>query len=123
MDRILQIELYKVKREIKRYGKTYKVQEILRDEYGEQIGEKEKGNIIGLFHITKGYIKKNITDATETVVKAQPKMVVTEEQIKNIIVGNIITINCEKYVVNNINNIQEYNIIYDLSLERIVGDV
>lgn len=123
MDKALQIELYKVKREIKIHGNTYKIHEILRDEYGEQNGEQEKGNIIGLFHTVKGYTKKSVTDGTEIAIKAQPKMIVTDEQIKNVIVGNIIIINGAKYIVNDINNIQEYNIIYDLSLERIVGDV
>lgn len=113
-------ELHKVKREIQIHGDEYTVYKQKTDSYGETTSDIEEiQKVSGLFHITKGYTTQTISDGTRIKAKAQPMLMICmedSEQIKN---GMFVIINNNRYNIVDKNNIQEYNIVVDLSLELV----
>ena len=58
-EKMLQIELNKVKREIKTHGRSYEVKRTILNNYGEDTdGQRSITEVQGLFHTEKGYITK-----------------------------------------------------------------
>lgn len=119
-EKLLKIELYKITREIIMYGNMYKIERTSLDKYGESTGATKKlVDIRGLFHIEKGYVSRNVSDATTTHTKGQPKLLVSYADAVILIPNrDIITINDDTYTITEINNIQEYSIVCDLSLTK-----
>lgn len=113
-------ELNKVEREIKIHGLSYDVVRINADKYGEPIEDKTITNISGLFHTSKGYVTKSVSDGTRTHSKGQPKLLVTYEDAKQLLIGDIVMINDKRYKIVELNNLQEMNIITDVSMELVL---
>jgi hypothetical protein len=115
-------ELQKLKREIQTHGKQYRYYRDDIDEDGEPTGEEQiVAESCGLFHIEKSYITRTKSDGTNTRVKGNPKILVLWEETNGLKCGDKIKINDKTYVITDINNIQEYNIVCDLSLEVILN--
>lgn len=113
-------ELHKVKREIQIYGDEYTVYKQKTDSYGETTSDIEEiQKVSGLFHITKGYTAQTISDGTRIKAKAQQMLMVCMEDSKQIENGMFIVVNNNRYNIVDKNNIQEYNIVVDLSLELV----
>lgn len=121
LERILKMELHKVEREIKTHGMEYEFKRKVLDKYKEDTGEsKTIKNVIGLFHTTKGYISVNTTDDSKIQTKGQPKMMIVFDDSKEIKKGDFVLINNKTYVVLEKNNVQEMNIVIDISLELVL---
>lgn len=113
-------ELYKVKREIQMHGEEYTVYKQKTDKYGETISDIEEiQKVSGLFHITKGYTTQTVSDGTKIRAKSQPMLMVCMEGSKQIENGMFVIINDNRYNIIDKNNIQEYNMVVDLSLELV----
>lgn len=111
------MELCKVSREIQRNGDRADVYEVILDEDGEYKDKSKTGSISVLFHITKGFVSQSIGDATVSRSKGQPAFLMTFSEAEKIEAGNIALYNGKYYRVVEKNNIQEYNIVVDVSLE------
>lgn len=112
-----------VEREIVRNGSTYTVKRNKVDKYGEPTQEVEEVTTLrGLFHISKGFITKNTSDGSQTKTKGQPMILVLLEECKTIQNGDFVVINGNNYKITDKNNIEEYNIIADISLEVVLSD-
>lgn len=119
----LKMELHKVDREIRTHGSKFNVYRDKKDKYGEDTGEQEFVCVIsGLFHISKGYVSKNVTEGTVTHSKGQPMLMCHYSETGNIKTGDYVIINGNKYKVVEKNNIQEYSIVTDISLELMLYD-
>lgn len=113
-------ELYKVKREIQLHGEEYTVYKQKTDKYGETTSDIEEiQKVSGLFHITKGYTTQTISDGTKIRAKSQPMLMVCMEGSEKIENGMFVMINDNRYNIVDKNNIQEYNMVVDLSLELV----
>lgn len=113
-------ELYKVKREIQMYGEEYTVYKQKTDKYGETTSDIEEiQKVSGLFHITKGYTTQTISDGTKVRAKSQPMLMICMEGSEQIENGMFVIINDNRYNIVDKNNIQEYNMVVDLSLELV----
>ncbi len=113
-------ELHKVKREIQIHGDKYTVYKQKTDRYGETTSDIEEiQKVSGLFHITKGYTAQTISDGTKIKAKAQPMLMVCMEDSEQIENGMFVIINNNRYNIVDKNNIQEYNMVVDLSLELV----
>ena len=114
----MKMELHKVLREIQIHGTEYTFFRKKVDKYGEPIKEEPEqiGKVQGLFHVSKGYITQNIQDGTKTHSKGQPMLMVAHENTGEIQTDDFFVINGNRYKVIEKNNIQEYNIITDISL-------
>ncbi len=121
-EKMLQIELNKVKREIKTHGRSYEVKRTILNKYGEDTDEQQSiTEVQGLFHTEKGYITKSISDGSKTHSKGQPKLMVSYSDSVDIKNGDLIQINENIYKVIEKNNIQEFNIVCDISMELVLN--
>lgn len=117
----LVFELYKVKREIEIHGCEYDLYESIKDRYEESTGDIRVINTFrGLFHISKGYSNSRVSDGTETHVKGMPMILCRYDDAKSMKRDMRVIVNNKTYVITDINNIQEYNIVVDISLELVV---
>lgn len=126
-------EAYKLKRELKRSGKTYKIERYGVNEYGEPIKDSISstscvGKFRGLYHEQNGYIQKSTMDTTQVISKKIPMIMCLYEDIDNLNLkvddfiqigeccGNI---DFSEYRITGITNIQNWGIIADISLEPV----
>lgn len=112
-----------IEREITRNGSTYIVKRNKVDKYGEPTQEVEEVTTLrGLFHISKGFVTKNTSDGSQTKTKGQPMILALLEECETIQNGDFVVINGNIYKITDKNNIEEYNIIADISLEVVLSD-
>lgn len=119
----MKMELHKVLREIQIHGTEYIFLRKSVDGYGEPTKEEPKQvvKVQGLFHVSKGYITQNIQDGTKIHSKGQPMLMVAYENTVEIQMDDFVVINGNTYKVVEKNNIQEYNIVTDISLELVLN--
>ena len=115
------IELHKVVREIATHGSEYVFNRETKDDYGEATGEEtEIKNITGIFHSTNTFITKNVTDGSVTIKKEQPMILTTFEDGAELQVDDVTVINGSRFKITGKNNVQEKNILCDISLEVVL---
>jgi len=119
-------EAYKIKRELKRSGTDYEVKRAKKNEFGEPISEMEiVGKLKGLYHEQNGSIRVTTGDTTQIRTKKVPMVLCLYEDAASLVlqVGDIVKINTKTFKVNGVINIQEWNLISDISLEVIDNGV
>lgn len=120
---LLKMELLKVMREITVHGTEYEVVRMIKDEYGEDTGKSESiGTFKSLFHESVGNMRNaSISDGTTTHGKAVSKVLLSWEDTKPVQNGDFFLINSNKYKVIEKSNVQEYNILCDITLELVLN--
>lgn len=124
-----QFEAYKIRREIKRSGETYTFKRPVLNEFGEPSGDEiEVGSLRGLYHEQYGNdsnIRLMTGDTTQIRTKKMPMILCIYEDAKalNLHLGDKLYLNGRILKVVSLVNIQEWNIIGDLSLEEVATDV
>lgn len=126
-------EAYKLRRELKRSGKTYKIGRYGVNEYGEPIkgsinSNSCVGKFRGLYHEQNGYTQKSMMDTTQVISKKIPMIMCLFEDIKelNLKIDDVImigeqdkNIDFTEHRIVGITNIQNWGIIADISLEPV----
>lgn len=113
-------EAYKIRRELKKVGTEYKFKRAKLNDFKEPTDENElAGKLLGLYHEQNSYVSVTVSDATQTRTKKVPMILCLYEDAKTLKFGDIVEINSKKLKVTGIVNIQEWNIIADVSLEVI----
>lgn len=121
-EKMLQIELNKVKREIKTHGRSYEVKRTILNNYGEDTDEQRSiTEVQGLFHTEKGYMTKSVSDGSKTHSKGKPKLMIAYDDSVLIKNGDTIQINENIYKIIEKSNIQEFNIVCDISMELVLN--
>ena len=113
-------EAYKIQRELKRSGIEYEFKRAKRNEFNEPIDElNDIGKLRGLYHEQNGSVQITTGDTTQTRTKKIPMILCLYEDIASLVlqVGDIVKINSKTFKVTGIVDIQEWNIISDISLE------
>ena len=113
-------EAYKIKRELKRSGIEYKFKRYKKNNFGEPIldsGPDEVGSIRGLYHEQNGRIEITMGDTTQVRTKKVPMILCLYEDAASLFINDIVIINNKTFRVTGVSNIQEWNIISDISLE------
>lgn len=121
-----QFEAYKIKREIRRSGETYTFMRPSLNEFGEPSGdETEVGSLCGLYHEQNSNVQLTTGDTTQIRTKKLPMILCIYEDAKtlNLQLGDKLYLNDRILKVVSLVNIQEWNIIGDLSLEEVATDV
>lgn len=121
-----QFEAYKIKREIRRSGETYTFMRPSLNEFGEPSGdETEVGSLRGLYHEQNSNVQLTTGDTTQIRTKKLPMILCIYEDAKtlNLQLGDKLYLNDRILKVVSLINIQEWNIIGDLSLEEVANDV
>lgn len=112
------IELHKVAVEIERHGSNYLIQRNELNEYREKTGNiTDVKKIQGIFHIEKGYSTRTVSDGSETVSKGQPKLFVKTKDVCSVIKNDFLEIDNKAYIITDINDVEGFGIVSDLSLE------
>lgn len=115
-------ETYKLKRELNRSGIEYEFKRAEENKFGENVGElKVIGKLTGLYHEQNGAIKITTGDTTKTRNKKIPMILCLYEDAARLAlqIDDIVEINSKKFKVTGVLNIQEWNLISDISLEVI----
>ena len=115
-------EVYKLRRELKRSGRCYRFQRATVNTYGESDGVMEVvGDLVGLYHEQNSHVAITMTDTTQIRTKKVPSILCLYEDVKplDLIAGDIVVVNGKRMKVTGIVNVQEWNMIADISLEVI----
>lgn len=113
-------EAYKLKRELKRSGTFFDLKRHIENEFGEKILEPQiTGGILGLYHEQNSNIQILNGETTRSRTEKLPMILcLLDDVVKNKIqVDDFIRMNGRIFKVTGIVNIQEWNIIADISLE------
>lgn len=115
-----QFEAYKIKRELKRSGIDYEFKRSGVNDFGEPVGEPiVVGTIRGLYHEQNSSVQVTAGDTTQVRTKKIPMILCLYEDAASLVlqVGDELKINNKTLKVTGVVNIQEWNIIADISLE------
>lgn len=111
-------EAYKLRRELKRIGKECEFKRAKLNNFKEPTNESEPvGKLIGLYHEQNSSVSVTTGETTQTRTKKVPMILCLYEDAKILKLGDTIKINSKTLKVTGIVNIQEWNIIADISLE------
>lgn len=111
-------EMYKLRRELKRTGKEYVFKRAKSNQFKEPTKDtNDVGKLIGLYHEQNGNISITTGETTQTRTKKVPMILCLFDDAKFLNVGDMVEINSKTFKVTGIVNIQEWNIIADISLE------
>lgn len=113
-------EAYKVRRELKRIGKEYEFKRAKLNNFKEPTNENMvAGKLTGLYHEQNSNVSISTGDTTQTRTKKIPMILCLYEDATFLKIGDKVKINSKTFKVTGIINIQEWNIIADISLEVI----
>ena len=119
-------EVYKIKRELKRSGIDYEFVRPVPNKFGEPSKDAEiVGMLRGLYHEQNAHISVMTGDTTQTRTKKVPSILCLYEEAAPLclVVGDRVSINGKTMKVTGIVNIQEWNLIVDVSLEVVDNGV
>lgn len=119
-------EVYKVSREIRRSGKEYEFDRIGTNEYGEPLGGNYVvGRLRGLYHEKNEHISVTMGDTTRIRSKKVPSILCLYNDVVplQLSIGDKTTINGKDMKVTGIVNVQEWDLIADVSLEVVDSGV
>lgn len=113
-------EAYKVRRELKRIGKEYEFKRAKLNDFKEPTKDSVvAGKLTGLYHEQNSNVSITTGDTTQTRSKKVPMILCLYEDANFLKVDDSVKINSKTFKVTGIVNIQEWNIIADISLEVI----
>lgn len=111
-------EAYKLRRELKRSGKEYTFARPKLNAFKEPTSETTPfGKLIGLYHEQNSNVEITTGDTTQIRTKKIPMILCLYEEANFLKVEDTVEINSKTFKVTGIVNIQEWNIIADVSLE------
>lgn len=113
-------EAYKVRRELKRIGKEYEFKRAKLNDFKEPTKDSVvAGKLTGLYHEQNSNVSITTGDTTQTRTKKVPMILCLYEDATFLKIGDKVKINSKMFKVTGVTNIQEWNIIADISLEVI----
>ena len=119
-------EAYKIKRELKRSGIDYEFKRKKKNDFGEPVGDPEVfGSLKGIYHEQNSNIQVTTGDTTQVRTKKIPMILCLYEDTARLalVVGDTVIINAKTFKVTGVVNIQEWNLISDISLEVVDSGV
>lgn len=119
-------EAYKIKRELKRSGIDYEFKRAEKNDFGESTDELNiVGKLKGLYHEQNSTIQITTGETTQTRTKKVPMILCLYEDTASLIlqVGDIVKINAKIFKVTGVTDVQEWNLISDISLEVVDNGV
>jgi len=113
-------EAYKIAREIKRSGGFYTFFRYVLNDFDEPTDEtKDVATISGLYHEQNSNIEITTGDTTQIRTTKIPMILCLYEDVSDLQIGDVVTINGKNYKLTGIVNVQEWSIVGDISLEVI----
>lgn len=119
-------EVYKLKRELKRSGRDYEFTRSKVNEFGEPSDKEEEIGILkGLYHERSEHIMVSMSDTTQVRTKKVPSILCLYEDAVSLalVIGDRVKLNGKTMKVTGVVDIQEWNLIADVSLEVVDNGV
>lgn len=120
-------EAYKMKRELKRSGIDYEFKRSEKNAFGEPIDTQPKvvGTLKGLYHEQNSNVEITTGDTTQVRTKKIPMILCLYEDAASLClsVGDTVQFNGKMFALTGVVNVQEWNIIADISLEVVDNGV
>ena len=113
-------ERNKLSRLIRVQGLPYTFKRHKLNDFKEPMEEVSATTVRGVFHQTTQYVSVVGADASSVQNKFSPFILALYPEAKGIKQGDFVQINGVKYAVNGLNNIGNWNIAVDISLEAVV---
>lgn len=110
----------KIKRLIDTQGLSYTFKRYKLNEFKEPTKEASATTVRGVFHQTTQHISVVGADASSVQNKFSPFILALYPEAKGVKQGDFVEINNMKYLVNGLNNIGNWNIAVDISLEAVI---
>ena len=112
-------EIYKLQRELKRNGISCVFKRYTKNEFGEpdHVHDNIVCEIKCLYHEQNSNIQITTGETTQVRTKKIPMLLCLYENTSLLKPGDFVILNEKKYKVTGIVNIQEWNLICDISLE------
>lgn len=112
-----EIELLKIRREIKRHGGEYIFSRRGVNDFGEPTEDIVTTNVKGLYHEDRGYISKTITEGAAIKSKPTPMLLCETALVREVKEKDELVINDNTYIVTGKNDLQNYGIVTNISME------
>lgn len=113
-------QLNKVRRAIRTMGVSLTFETPQLNEFGEPSGGSSRTEVSGIFHESVFYVSKNTSEASTTSKKTPPMFLCLWEDCEGITPRLSETrINGKLYKVNGVTNLDQSNLIADISLEEV----
>ena len=115
-----EFEAYKIKRELKKSGIKYEFKRLNGNQFGEPSNDEEDvGFVNGLYHEQNSNVEITAGDTTQVRTKKIPMVICLYEDVALLAlkIGDVVHFNNKTFKVTGVVNIQEWNIVADISLE------
>lgn len=110
----------KIKRQINQNGQKFVFYKYEEDQFHQVSDEpSEEIEVLGIYHTTNSYINVNTKDGASISKKLQPMILVLYEDGEKINKEDKVVISGKEYVVNDKNNINSFDVAFDISLKLI----
>lgn len=119
-------EAYKIRRELKRSGVDYEFKRNGKNEFGEPTNESSViGSLKGLYHEQNSSIQITTGDTAKIRTKKVPMILCLYDDTASLAlqVDDVVIMNEKTFKVTGVTNIQEWNLISDISLEVVDSGV
>ena len=110
----------KVQKEISHRGSTYLFKRYSKDDYGQTLDEIISVSIQCIFHQSSGFKALTVADSTKVETKPQPMIMCLKEDADKLAKEDVVEINGNKYAIVGFNDIQNYGVVNDISLEIVI---
>ena len=109
----------KIKRQIKRNGKSFEVYRAGKDKYGQPIEPTKVLEFSGSYHEGDIFVQNTSGDSSTTQTEKAPRILCVLSDVSTLKVNDRITINGNLFTVSGITNVNELNKIADISLDEV----
>lgn len=110
---------HKIKQQLKFNGVEYEFSFVEEDAYHQESVSEEKIKIIGIYHETNSHITESGSDGSVTTSKPVPMILCLWSDASKIKNGYTVSISGNIYKVTGTSNIQNYDVVGDISLEMV----
>lgn len=113
-------QLNKVRRAIRTLGQSLLVQREGTNDFGEPNGETKSLELKGVFHESTGYLTKSTSESSTVRKKSSTMLLCLWEDVEGKVnLQDHVLLNGRKYMVGEIKNLLEANLMADISLEEV----
>lgn len=113
-----QFEAYKIERELKRSGVDVSFMRKAKNAYGEDTDTSLLVCVAKcLYHVETGYLQVSTQEGAQTRFKRIPKLLCLKDDVLPVRMGDVVVYKGKTYSVCGVDDIQEWGIIADVSLE------
>ena len=108
----------KITRQIQYNGSAYTFAKHIVDKFGQvsdEVGEEVTVN--GIFHTVNSYIKNTDSEGARLISKPQPRVLILAEDGSKIGKDDIVVVNGNKYKVTGKEDVGNFGVAFDMSLE------